>query len=281
MLLITNFNIIKKKDSLLLLRMKYFKMRTLNFSNLSIAIFILFIGTSCNEVTTVKGKSSKYYNIDNTIIDDSLMNNYIAPYRGQLDATMNEKIGYSEDLLLKDLPEGKLSNLVSDIIQKFALSYINEGELEKLDLISIVNIKGLRAPISKGDILVKDIYNLMPFENEIVIVKLNSNQVNILFDHLANIGGDGISGANYTINNSKAEHIKIDSQNINSKKHYYIATSDYLANGGDYYTVLTEAQESISTGAKLRELIIEYIKSGTQQAKSLNVSQEQRTTFKQ
>jgi 2',3'-cyclic-nucleotide 2'-phosphodiesterase (5'-nucleotidase family) len=42
---------------------------------------------------------------------------------------------------------------------------------------------------------------------------------------------------------------------------YKVATNDYMANGGDNYTILTEALERINTGIKIRDGLITYIKA--------------------
>jgi 2',3'-cyclic-nucleotide 2'-phosphodiesterase (5'-nucleotidase family) len=47
------------------------------------------------------------------------------------------------------------------------------------------NIGGIRAVIGAGDILVKNVFEVMPFENEIVLVKMKGSDLDGLFNYYA------------------------------------------------------------------------------------------------
>ena len=47
----------------------------------------------------------------------------------------------------------------------------------------MMNAGGLRAPISKGVVTVQNAFSLMPFENDLVVVKLSGEKVKMLFDY--------------------------------------------------------------------------------------------------
>ena len=51
----------------------------------------------------------------------------------------------------------------------------------------------------------------------------------------------------------------INGKTVDPAKDYYIATSDYLALGGDNMKFFAKG-ESISTGIKMRDLFIDYFK---------------------
>ncbi len=228
----------------------------MNFSKLLLFLFtgIIITSTSCQH-TPQNNLSSTYYTLDSTLLSNNEFTEIIQPYKAKLDSQMNKTIGQSESII----DSIALSNLVSDIISNFSDNYIKSNHLENLPRVSIVNIKGLRAPLPKGDIKTKDVFALMPFENNIVLLKVNGEQLKATIDHMAQIKGDGVSGMQFVINNKKASDISINKKILNPKANYYIATSDYLANGGDYYKCLLNPLERIETNIKLRNAILNYI----------------------
>jgi len=214
--------------------------------------------------------------ISDAIADDATMETYIAPYRDTLEARMNRVIGYSEKELLAGIPESPLSNFVADLL----LSEVHPDQKEtsnwKQPDLAIINVKGLRAPIAQGKITVRDIFQLMPFENELVIIELSAQEVAILFDYMASVDGDGMAGAKFDIRDGKAVQISINQQHLKNDQTYYVATSDYLANGGDHFDVFKNAKTKMGTGLKIRDLIIEHIENLHSQKKVVNSSLDNR-----
>ncbi len=210
------------------------------------------------------------------LVPDSLMEAYIAPYRDTLEAQMNRVIGTAEKELLAGFPESPLSNFVADLL--LIEAHKRKGEMPQWQEpdIAIVNVKGLRAPIAQGNITVRDIFQLMPFENELVIIELSGQEVTQLFDYMASVDGDGIAGAKFGIWDGKAQHITIQQQQLKNDQTYYVATSDYLANGGDHFEVFKNAKIKTGTGLKLRDLIIEHIEALQANGKVINSSLDNR-----
>ncbi len=215
--------------------------------------------TACKQNVDVKNISGRLVTIDSTMVDDTIIAGIVSPYREEIDKQMNRIIGISEKVLSPYYPESPLSNLVSDIIRKRALSYLKSNNADSLSLISLMNIKGLRATLPKGNITVRNIFEIMPFENQIVVLKLSGESVKSFFHYISTTNGEGISGARLVIKDKKAESIAIDGQAIDLNQNYYLATSDYLANGGDYFSMITNPIHSELIGCKIREAIIEYI----------------------
>jgi 2',3'-cyclic-nucleotide 2'-phosphodiesterase (5'-nucleotidase family) len=50
---------------------------------------------------------------------------------------------------------------------------------------ALINIGGIRTTIGKGDILLKNVFEVMPFENEVIIVKMKGADLQGLFDYYA------------------------------------------------------------------------------------------------
>ncbi|MCW3807656.1 5'-nucleotidase C-terminal domain-containing protein [Plebeiibacterium marinum] len=224
-----------------------------------ILLFSIILLCGCkqnNEATLVSGK---LITTDHLIANDTSMQRYIQPYKVDIDKKMDRIIGHSTRELTSYFPESPLSNFMSDIIQDRAKKYLEQNKADSLQLISLMNIKGIRTALPKGAITIRHIFEIMPFENEIVILTLSGKNIQKLFEHISTTNGEGISGATITISNNTLSKLRIGGKEIDTSGNYYLATSDYLANGGDFFTMITSPLHSESIGCKIREAIIEHI----------------------
>ncbi|OPG99396.1 bifunctional NAD pyrophosphatase/5'-nucleotidase, partial [Chryseobacterium mucoviscidosis] len=86
----------------------------------------------------------------------------------------------------------------------------------------------------KGDILLKSVFEVMPFENEVIIVKMKGSDLQGLFDYYAEHQvNNPVSHLYIETNNGQLTKTLINGKTVNPEQDYYIATSDYLALGGD------------------------------------------------
>ena len=124
----------------------------------------------------------------------------------------------------------------------------------------LLNYGGIRSTIGVGDILNKHVFEVMPFENELVLVKMKGSDLQGLFQYyLETQKNNPVSHFYIETEAGKINKSLVNGENINPEKIYYIATSDYLALGGDNMKFFSSG-EMISTGIKLRDLFIEYFK---------------------
>lgn len=196
--------------------------------------------------------------VGNQLSADTAIENFIAPYKAQLDAKMNQVIGFAPEELTKNVGESTLGNFVTDLMLQQAAIYY-KGEID----IAVTTNGGLRNPIPKGDITVGNIYELMPFENELVVVKVTGQTLQKLFDLAASKKTVPIANATYTIQAGRAFDIKIGGQPLQASKIYAVAVSDYLANGGDYMVFFKEGEKALILGITVRDAILNYIKALT------------------
>jgi 2',3'-cyclic-nucleotide 2'-phosphodiesterase (5'-nucleotidase family) len=83
---------------------------------------------------------------------------------------------------------------------------------------------GLRTEIPAGSITVRNIYELMPFENELVILWIKGDKLIQLFQFFASVGGEGVSGIRMKVKNGKAVQILVGTIPIDPAKIYTVAT---------------------------------------------------------
>jgi 2',3'-cyclic-nucleotide 2'-phosphodiesterase (5'-nucleotidase family) len=169
---------------------------------------------------------------------------------------MNEAIAVSDEELIKTKPNSNMGNWFADAILDGARR-IHNGRVD----FALQNHGGMRLnSIAAGNITVGHIYELMPFDNSLVILQLNGEQVQSLMNRIAELGGWPISkGSGFTIMDGKATNIIIDEVAFDPDNTYYAAMSDYIADGGDGTENLSDAPR-IETGITLRELLLSECK---------------------
>lgn len=231
---------------------------------LSILYALLFMVAACQE-TNYKARieeDSARMAMDTTVAEDEAINAIIAPYKEELDAKMDRVIGVAADEFNNNAgPTGEstLGDFVSDL-----LLIQSKKEYGEVDLAVINHRGGLRTSIRKGDITVRNIFELMPFENEIWIMELNGEEVQQLFDNAARRKSNAIAGATYTIvNDSRAENILIDGEPFDPSRTYKLSISDYLAGGGGGHGFLAEKEALADNDYLCRDMIIEYIEQAS------------------
>ena len=230
-------------------------MLPINLKRLLVTALIQCFFISCTKTPkselSIKGVSIP---IANDLATDSVLVNMFKPYKNALDSIMEEILCYCPLFLEKSRPESELSNWMSDVC------YQKVTETHKADF-CLLNYGGIRASLPKGMIKRKDIYQLMPFENELVVVELADTNFYRVLDYLKISGGHPISNIKLAVNKDRITH------NLDLKNTVRILTSDYLANGGDKMAFFKDSISHIKTGLKIRDiLLLECKKIDTLQA---------------
>ena len=112
--------------------------------------------------------------LDHEIPDDSIINFFIEPYTQQIiKSDLNTSLAYSPSKYTKKDGElnSTLSNLFADATFEVCNPIYNEISNENIDIV-LLNMGGIRSIISKGEISKKTAFELMPFENQILLLKL-------------------------------------------------------------------------------------------------------------
>ena len=242
--------------------------------NLFLILVLLVCCASCQKKkwTVVQASSTKIA-IDSTTEAnaDKTYEAFLQSFKEQMNEKMNVVIGQTSQTMRVSRPESLLSNFSADVTREVGADYLKEN----VD-IGIVNVGGLRTEISKGDITVGNIFELMPFENELVILWLKGDKLAGLCDAIASVGGEGISGISMGIKDGKAVNPTVEGKALDEKKTYIIATSDFLAEGNDKLVQLAEYEKLEKTGIKIRDMFIDYIKSETEKGKEIKSQLDKR-----
>lgn len=213
------------------------------------------------------------YRIENKLKVDSNIIKFLIPYTDSVHKTMNQIIGFSINGLTKKQPESVLGNFMSDCMKTMAEKKFNK----KID-VAFINYGGIRYYISKGEITVGKIFELMPFDNLIVLQKLPGKVLQQFLDKMAERGGWPVSGLSMGIKNKKAIHVLIDEKPLNENAIYLVANSDYIANGGDDCTMLRGIPQ-INIGYLYRDALIEFISLITKEGKTIDAKINNRIVY--
>ncbi|REC74991.1 bifunctional NAD pyrophosphatase/5'-nucleotidase [Chryseobacterium elymi] len=222
--------------------------------------------TACKTASTLQlaqVQPQKNISINNELKNDEEFVKVIEPYKQKLDKEMNQKISHTSVDLTKQGDNSNLGNLLADYTFEGADAWTKKNLNKNVDA-ALINIGGIRTTIGKGDILLKSVFEVMPFENEVIIVKMKGSDLQGLFDYYAKTQvNNPVSHLYIETNNGQLTKYQINGKPVNPDQNYYIATSDYLALGGDNMKFFSKG-ESISTGIRLRDLFIEYFRKSSE-----------------
>lgn len=220
-------------------------------------IFLLALVSSyaCSHKTSVTKTTEAHVVIKDEKIDSSIFK-ALLPYKKIHDEQMYSVIAKSDDVLVKADLESTLGNFFCD-----AVIYETKKVLGKdsalLDA-AVFNKGGLRNSLPKGDITIGNIFELMPFDNEVVLLKLSGAQFKDMCYKIVEKGGIPVGGMRMTIKGTNPTDIIVNGKPFDETKDYWVVTSDYLANGGDSYTFFKNAKDKKILNILLRNMIINY-----------------------
>lgn len=234
-------------------------------------LLLLFFFTGCYSLKLERADSANI-RLDSTlkIAPDAKMTAVIRPYQLKLANDMGEVLCLSDAPLIGERPESPLTNFCADLvlIESDSICLKKYSDID-IDL-SMVNRGGLRIPIPQGEVKVQHMFELMPFENELVFLKLSGTELRLFLDHIAYRGGEGVAGIRFGIRNDKCVDPQINGQPIVETKSYWLATSDYIANGGDDFEFLVNIKDRLFPGLKFRDMFIDHLRKMGRKGVSIN-----------
>lgn len=239
-------------------------------TNLYRLIILLIISYSCNPAYRASSVEYKDYPVDNQRKDSSVQK-FLQPYADSVNNSMNLVIGQLAVDLDKSQPEGTLGNFMADAMKAMAEKYYDT----KVDG-AFVNYGGIRLTgIKAGTITRGKIFELMPFDNVIVLQKVKGTVLKEFLDHIISRGGWPVAGITMEMKDKKAVNVLIDGKPLDENMTYTIANSDYVANGGDYSEMLKVIPQ-INKGYLLRDALIEYVQSFTKKGQPITATIQNR-----
>ncbi len=191
-----------------------------------------------------------------------VIEDFIKPYREKIDADLNIVLAFAPETLDKTGQwQTPIGNFFADVMVLKGNKIFNLREKKNID-IGLFNNGGIRTIIPKGTITIRTAYEIMPFENNLVVIALKGEQVLEMINYIiSEKKPHPLNGLTFTITKkNEASLILIQGKSFDLNKTYYVATNDYLANGGDNMIFFKKGTQKFDLDYKLRNVLIDYFK---------------------
>ena len=219
--------------------------------------------TSCSKNYKVVKIEGKQINISDKASSNQDIENYIAPFRKNIEKDLDSILAFAPVTL--DKSTGEWQTTIGDFLANLTLAKANviffKREKKDIDL-CLLNDGGIRAILPKGNVTTRTAFEIMPFENTAIVVALKGEQIEDIANYIVRVKKPHpIAGLTFTIDkDNKVKNIKVKNEVLQLDKTYYVVTSDYLSNGGDNMDFFKKGIQSFDLNYKLRNILIDYLK---------------------
>mgnify|MGYP003294623894 CR=1 FL=1 len=233
----------------------------LHHTKLFYTFLLISLFTACHRPLQVSKVTGQILLVDSTYntVQDTQYLQSLAPIKADLEAQLGAPIGYAPEEMRVYQPECPMLNWASDAL----LAIAQDLYPEPVD-VAVVNIGGMRCDWAAGDITVRNVFELMPFDNMLVVLTLKGSDLQQLGKIFAYSGGQGVAGMRVKAIGDRVMQqdalVTINGKPIEMDKTYTVATSDYLSQGNDGMLPLKNHIQCWNSEEKIRDLYIEYIK---------------------
>ena len=217
--------------------------------------------TSSYQTTKIEGKK---IGVTNEKGENEAIVNYVKPYSDNINKDLNSVLAYCPETQDKSKGtwQSNIGNLLAEITFELGNPVFQKRENKTID-VCLLNHGGIRAVIPKGDVTTRTAFEVMPFENSLIVVGLTGKEIKTLAEYIIKEKKPHpLYGMKIYIDKStlKINKIEINDKPLDENQLYYVGTSDYLANGGDNMTFFKESKIKFDMEYKLRNMMIDYFK---------------------
>ena len=244
-------------------RAKLSRLDDLNMKHFVLFITIILL-TACAQsppqLSSIKGEQLP---VNSEITSNDSIEAYITPYRDRINSVLDSVLAYAPKDLVKT--DGVLNssegNLMADILMEQSQPIFKLRTGHEVD-IALLNFGGMRNVISAGSVTARTAFEVMPFENYIVVLELPGTAIREMVNYL--ITSDRpqpFSGMKIVLNaQGSLQSVNIQGKPFDENKTYYLATIDYLLQGGDNMDFLRSSKSVTELDYLLRNAMIDYFK---------------------
>jgi 5'-nucleotidase / UDP-sugar diphosphatase len=193
--------------------------------------------------------------------EDPQIAEIVASYKGELDERLNEVVGTTEIRLegtRSAVRSGKTTNLGTMIGHSMA-AQVQAGA-------AVVNGGAIRDGFTPGDITLNQLHTVLPFADQVVKLGMRGRDLIAVLERSESLEpGSGGKLQTYGIfhhtKDGKTVIERVGDKPFSPDEIYQIATNDFLAEGGDGYTVLRDnATDRYESGVSLSAALLEAIR---------------------
>ena len=154
--------------------------------------------------------------------------------------------------------ETNLGNLITDAM----LAGVADAD------VAFANGGGIRASIPAGDVTFENIITAFPFTNTLAVIEVTGKELMAALEHGVDLFPDEaghfphVSGMTYKFDpakpvGSRIHSVMVKGQALDTSKTYKLVTNDFMADGGDGYTMF-KGKTFVAEGGLLSDVLIQY-----------------------
>ena len=235
----------------------------LKIKHFVIFVTITFLYSCAEQKPDLIKIDAKQITIDSSLASKEAIEDFVKPFRERINHILDSTLTYAPYPISKT--DGVLNttagNLMADIVLSEANPIFKSRTGHTIDLV-LLNHGGIRSLISKGNVSSRTAFEVMPFENSIVVAELKGSSILKMASYLRDSGrAHPIAGMQLTLDaKNEIQSLIIQGQPLDENKTYYVATSNYLVNGGDSMVFFKDAVAVTNTDYLIRNAMIDYFK---------------------
>lgn len=233
----------------------------MNYKHILLLLSLLVLNACKKQALYLQKIEGKQINISDSLQRNLNIDNFIKPYREHVNANLDSTLAYAVDTYSKSDGEYNtaIGNMMADAVYEESNALFKSRTGENIDFV-LLNHGGIRAIISKGNVSKRTAYQVMPFDNSVVVVKLKGSEVRKLIDYLAKAKrAHPISQLQLVLNSdSTINSVSLNEKALDFNKTYNVATNDYLYNGGDRMDFFKTNDSLYVLDYKIRNVLIDY-----------------------
>lgn len=243
---------------------------------LSLILLISMTTLLCPAQSKVVGYELKKVNGNCTTYNNPQLQKELNKSKKKLEKQTIVVIGYCPEEMVSEMPQSPLSNFLTDILVEIGNEYCQKKHKENVDF-SLLNFGGIRSSLKAGNITIGNIFEIAPFENNLVIVDLKGSEVRKIFRRFKVKKCEPYSQqVNIQYAGDYFYKALINGQEIDNNKTYRMITLDFIITGGDDILKDVETENVDNTGIVVRDAYIKHIKNMTAEGKNVTGKTDKR-----
>lgn len=211
-------------------------------------------------ISRAPGFATRAFMLNNEeVAADPYVENLVSLLASAQDDILNVRVGSTSVLLEGSrgpsrTSETNLGRIITDAM-------LREADAD----VALTNGGGFRASIQPGDVTLRDIISVLPFGNIITTIEVTGADIVAALEHGTSSAPDEsggfphVAGLTYTLDldapeGERVKNVVIGGVPVNLTRTYRLATNDFLAAGGDRYSMFA-GRPMVGRGAGLHEAL--------------------------